>query len=170
MNVGLIAVFEKAFGHPYLAFHYNGHQQALGMKIIEQRLKKWENCSKNSKLQYLMCTEQSPVPNILEKIKLLYSGLVKHSSIWWFSLWCAAQYAIYCLERDCTWPPKIRIIHNCLIIRGSWPNGFVYFDLHLKHIPEFSRTYGFWDIDMLTQAAFGKHWVLQDTVDSNGKL
>lgn len=40
VNVGLIAVFEKAFGHPYLAFHYNGHQQALGMKIIKQRLKK----------------------------------------------------------------------------------------------------------------------------------
>lgn len=40
VNVGLITVFEKAFGHPFLAFHYNVHQQALRMKIIEQSLKK----------------------------------------------------------------------------------------------------------------------------------
>ena len=40
MNVGLITVFEKAFGHPFLAFHYSGHQQELEMNIIEQSLKK----------------------------------------------------------------------------------------------------------------------------------
>lgn len=143
VNVGLITVFEKAFGHPFLVFHYNVHQQALRMKIIEQSLKKWVNCNKNSKLQYLICTKQSPVPNTLEIIKLLYLGLVKHSIIWWFSRWCAAQYAFYCLERDCTWPLKIRIIHNCLISKGSEPNSFVYLDLHLKHILNFWRKYGF---------------------------
>lgn len=33
VNVGLITVLEKAFGHPFLALHYNEHQQVLGMKI-----------------------------------------------------------------------------------------------------------------------------------------
>lgn len=67
-----------------------------------------------------MCTEQSPFPNTLEIINLLYSGLMKHNSIWWFSYWCAARYAIYCLEKEkLHMASKDPIINNCLISKGS---------------------------------------------------
>lgn len=37
---------------------------------------------------------------MLERINLLYSELVKHNSIRWFSYWCTAQHTIYYLEEE----------------------------------------------------------------------
>lgn len=133
----------------FLAFQYDGHQQTPRMKIIEQSLKKWENCNKNSKLQYLTCTEQSQFPNMLEIINLFW--LVKHNNIWLFSYWWAVWFVIYCLEKE-NLHVASKDQNNSQLTHGKglWPNGFVYFDLHLKHSLNFLRKYGFLGTDVLS--------------------
>lgn len=52
--------------------------------------------------------------------------------------------------------------------KGLWHNGFVYFDLHLKHILNFLRKYEFLGT-FLYQPAFKKHGVFQDSIIIKGK-
>lgn len=119
------------------------------MKIIEQSLKKWENCSKNSKLRYLTCTEQSQFPNMLEIIFSDWWSITKYG--------CLATggqldlSSIVWRRRVYTWPPKTIIIHNWLMAKAC--DLMVLFILIcIWNSLNFSRKYGFLGTDVLSNS------------------